>query len=163
MRSQLGKSVRAQFKLKLSDLRWEFVLSPDVIVPAGYYVYSHRCRQGYVCFILLAISPRRDSFTVEIAWSNDGQLPSQLTVDFDFRNELPSMARVRLSQLSDVRSDKWWHLSKQRSVWDDFENFTETPIDEAITQIPIALDEVFDELQNKSMPLFERVIATHYR
>jgi hypothetical protein len=153
MRSKLNKVLRTEFERRLKNQLPSFKLYKEAIVPPTCYVYCQPVNASRWVFITLVISPKDDSFTVEIGWSNDGFYPQHYNY---FARQINSAAntRLRLSNLIDERSDYWWYLSKKKSLDDEFFSFQEDSLEESMLKIDPALNQVFEQLNKFAIPCF---------
>lgn len=156
MRSKLSKKLSSNFKERLTNQFSNFKEDKIINIPLGCKVFSCESDEKVQFYITLIISPKDDSFIVEIAWSKISVYPENPTY---FSTEIYSnnYARFRLSQLTEVKSDYWWYLSKKKTIDDDFFTFQETSLEESMNNISTALDDVFRQLNKFAIPYFEVV------
>ena len=107
-----------------------------------------------------------DRFTLEGAWSKDGQVPSQLSFLTD---RTDGSHRFRLPALWDVpHGDYWWELSDARHAnpmtleeFDDWlhnhERILKERIEEGLRKTSGCVDEAIDRVLEYALPYFGEV------
>src|SRR5215204_218576 len=155
MRSKLGKIVRAKFDESMKKLLPSFSEDSSAIVPSGCKVYRLEISPSFTAFVTLLISPKDDSYTVDIGWSHNGEYPHST---FTQPEEVSSQgdARFRLGHTFGSRQDFWWYLARRTSLDDDFFSFVEDPIDVAIGRVDAAIADTFEKILYYAVPYFER-------
>ena len=75
MRSPLGKRVRQRFAHQMRELLPLFKEIPTDGIPPGCRLYASCTNSELTFYIQLMISSKYDSFTIEVAWSEQGVYP----------------------------------------------------------------------------------------
>src|SRR5690349_4064347 len=78
MKSELAARLRKYFSAAIAHRFPSFKLLSTAQVPQGCRVYQREASSRISAFVVLAISPNVDRFTVELAWSNKGRFPALL-------------------------------------------------------------------------------------
>jgi hypothetical protein len=150
MRKELRKALIEEFEnlLGVELLRFEKAKLP---VPIGCRGYVWKKTPQSFCCIILFISPKDDSFTIEIAKVHDGQFPAYSF--FGSIENKESNFRGRLGFVSDKRRDFWWYLSEKKTLEDDLFK-PETPLEECFKKIRPAVAEAINDLKTFALPFF---------
>jgi hypothetical protein len=155
LRSKLSKALRNDFKARLNTEFPAFVRDKDFLMPAGWDAYKWEITDEFWAYIVLAPSPKNDSFTVEIAWSGKREFPRRYSDVIPGEGSEGGEERLRLSQFIPPHTDRWWFLVKETSVWDDaiFDfSAPEEPVEIALGKIPGVLDEAFEQIRKYAIP-----------
>jgi hypothetical protein len=118
MRSRLAKSVRKEFESRLKRDLPQFCLVESEPLPPGCRLFRWAMTPGFTAFLFLLISPNDESFTIEVAWSHDGNFPRmfpRIPVDFPAEGVARDKPRdgrfrFRLKRLWDPRLDPFWYI-----------------------------------------------------
>ena len=116
MEKVLARLVRREFDLLLRERNPEFTKVQKAEIPPGWCLYKSRNLGEFSCFILLAVDPARDWFTVECAWSQNGEFPAYSILRRPFDEPKNGALRFRLAGLWDGDThDYWWELGPKVS------------------------------------------------
>jgi hypothetical protein len=159
MRKELTKLLKTNFIEKLNEQLPQFEEDNNFQIPAGCKLFSQKVRKDLWFFLELVISPKDDCFTIQIGWSKKGLFPTKIGT---YQSEIEEIGVndnliFRLSRLIDENLDYWWCLAKKRTLEDDFFTFKETPIEIAKQNIPPAIDEVFEQINQYIIPYFDKI------
>jgi len=155
MRSQLGKSLRKEFDLKLEKEFSQFNVDKTAIVPSGCKVYVCKIREDFWAFFVLVISPKDDSFTIEVAWTKNKEFPKYAIT---LPNEIPKEgnARFRLSRLISPSSDHWWYLARKKMLDDDL-FISDEPLENCLKKVSPSVNEAIKQLKNYAIPYLKEI------
>ncbi len=157
MRSKLAKAVRKEFKLKLEESFPKFSEDKNSLYPLGSRIFFCELKESLFAFIGLLISPKDDSFTIEIGWSKN-KLFHECTRNLP--NEISHQDRsgcFRLSHLYNRKLDFWWYLSKRMTLDDDPFSFVESSIEESLNKVPDSINEAIEQIKTYAIPYFENL------
>lgn len=159
MKSELAKELRKRFEgyllTSLPDIRLT-----RVELPPGWKAYSITTPSGLSFYIVLAIAPQFDRFTVEIAWSKTGALPPLTTSPDDIKGDLGN--RFRLSRLwQRYGGETWWTLGKEYTL-DELATFPpEQPLEEKLADIDRRVSQAIESILTFAVPYFRRVAQSN--
>lgn len=124
----------------------------DSVSKFGSVIYRQDIAENLTAFIRLGISPKRDQFTIELAWSRNGEYP------FDIFTILPSdppknnSLRFSLSRLwQEAGSDFWWKFTKSRLDPD----YRDEPIEELLPKVDGLVKDAIGKTIEYAVPYFK--------
>ena len=170
MRSELAKAVKKQFEARLKRELPQFRPVTSAETPAGCRLFEWQVASELSTFLLLVIS-RDDRFTVEGAWSSDGQFPNRLLPGYpinfpaeNVRRDEPKDGRFRfrLSRLWQPRGDPWWELVPQPSMAELQARLDrlaqgiidDPPVEEALQKVEPLVDDAVRKVALHAVPYF---------
>jgi hypothetical protein len=120
MRRELSRAVRARFARRLAQTLPQFLPVRDALVPTQCTVYGWRPVPDLAFFLVLMTHPKmEEQFTVEAAWSRNGEFPSwnlpgrpRDVPELDVRRDPPenSAFRFRIARLWHPNGHPWWDV-----------------------------------------------------
>lgn len=164
MQGPAAKLLRSLFDEQMRRECAAFEKAPLQPFP-GDVVYCRHLPQGVAAFVLLAIAPRDDRFTLEVAWSADGQFPVDMFCRLPFgvpnKQVLPEQPvggkmRFRISEFWNPGRDDWWYLDGERPTlqesmktlmetnWENYKppTFSTEKVDSAVQKAITAIREL---------------------
>jgi hypothetical protein len=127
MQRDAAKKVRQRFGERFLNEFKEFAKAKEQPFK-GEVLYSSVLPHGITAFVLLLIGPREDRFTLEVAWSEGGQFPTELfcqlpsgVPDRGVKPDPPvnGQVRFRISEFWAPGVDEWWYLSGSRPTLEE--------------------------------------------
>ncbi len=118
MKRELAQAVKKEFAVELKQKLPQFAPLKTKNLPNGWFAFVWEVRPDFFVYIVLVIS-RDDRFTIELAWSSNGEFPATATLsnpiaypEFNVRRDEPRDGefRFRLARLWLPRGDFWWEL-----------------------------------------------------
>jgi len=156
MRSKIGKVLRTKFDQRMKSGLPIFETDGVSYFPPGSRGYVSHSWPGLSAYIVLSISPKDDTFYIDVAWSRNGRYPHTAITEPDV---LPADgdSQFRLNRLYDPKQYQGWYLARPRSLDDDFFTFVEESVDVSLERIDPALDDVFGKIKEHVLPYFDRL------
>ncbi len=165
MRSKLATVVRREFTSRLRQELPEFAEVKTKDIPSAYRLYAWQVVPDLTCYLMLVLYRTRDWFTIEAAWSESGNFPSDALLSLPSDPPHDGALRFRLPDLwLDSSHDFWWKLGPELSPLQEFEqsmNGTEEPIEVALERVPAAIDDAVHHIVRYGIPYFRTVIRSH--
>ncbi len=161
MQSKLANAIRSRFALQMSQELPQFKRTSQYETPLGWVVYACSVGSDLTLFVILAISPKEDRFTLEVAWSSDENLPQCSTTIPEDTRQVPGLC-LRLSRLwQQYGFDHWWGLGREITLEDMVNSVPEDSIETKLAQVQSQVDDAIQKLLEFGIPYFGRVAAEH--
>ena len=167
MRKQIAKVLREAFESKVRERLPGFRPEKVRIGSRTETVFGRRCDANLFFFILLVLDPKRDWFTVESGWSNNGKFPADELPDIPTEKTCGRAAMLFRVPFLWAKKDEWWELAPEWSDedWDEWlfndKERPDEPTEVVLAKVPPVVDEVIDKIQKHLIPFFRRVSARH--
>lgn len=170
MQAKAGKALRAQFHSEMQVRLPTFTPVADSEVPPGDRLYKWAIDDRFIAYLLLAISPKSDAFTLEAGWTADGHFPFDILCmapidlpQYDIVKDAPlnGKFRFRLPELW-AGKDVWWHLSGRPGTSDmslkEFlaDGWMNPPPQYSKEQIANAVEEAIAKIEVYALPYFRQ-------
>lgn len=141
----------------------------------GDVLYRRQLSSGAVGFILLCIMQKDHMFTLEVAWSTDGEFPVDMFCQVPFgvlskgvppESPVDGKVRFRVSEFWNPGRDGWWHLAGERPTLQesvkalletDWENYKPTTFSKE--QVDLAVGKASTALREFVNPYFEAMAS----
>ncbi|HWB08177.1 MAG TPA: hypothetical protein VG826_02945 [Pirellulales bacterium] len=169
MRRELGKEVKRRFYEQLKERLPQIVEIKNERNRLGWKVFEWALSPDVKAYLCLCLSPRDDTFTIEIACSRQDRFPGHLRimvphdiprarivadkpVDGEFLTRLPYL-------YSD--QDKWWEVMPRLTVEEIMEQqrrlietgqIEETPLDVGLERIEALVTDAVDRIVEYAVP-----------
>ncbi len=159
MKSILAKEVRNQFESSLkrriqnvSRMRFDSGLPGSLAWNVGYINNSF-------AFLILAISPRDDRFTVEIAIASEKVIPHAIGNSTEFTPKMKTI-RFRISRLWQPNGFETWYDLQYDCDYPDAGPYSlMAPIELSIQRIPVKVERAINAIDAFGLAYFERTIG----
>ncbi|HEX2972377.1 MAG TPA: hypothetical protein VHP11_08585 [Tepidisphaeraceae bacterium] len=175
VRRELGKAVRDRFR-KQMGLRFSgFKEDRGAEVPTGWQVFGLEIASDLAVYIILAIFPGEDRFTIEGAWTRNGRFPADVRLlwpkeypEADVRRDdaYNGDFRFRLATLWQPR-DRSWDLVPPPSLQEFIRQQNEMirhgklpeepPIEEALGKVDVLVDDAMAKIDEYLLPYFDQI------
>jgi len=158
MQRMIANAVRQQFERQLKSAFSQFTLNRTALIPPGCRLHEQKLANGRALFLFLIFSPRDDSFTIEIGWSETGTIPrSGCALPTDGTNQGGVMFRVsRLWQ--QFGFDYWWQFDPERNL-ENFAAWSPLPMEVELGKVSELVDDAMIKLVTHAKPYFEQIAA----
>lgn len=158
MKAQLATALRQQFRESLRQIFPKFREERKCELPPGWRAFRCEDGGGFFAFVILCLSPKDDRFTIEIAWSTDGIVPTSPILET--QNKITTKGSIRLSSLwHPQRIDFWWSIGKQQTL-EEMANFLPEPsIEEKLSDIDSKLSDAIAKLEDVGIPYLRQKAA----
>jgi hypothetical protein len=116
-------------------------------------------RNHLSCFVVLLASPKADRFTLEVAWSRDGQLP-RLTTGEVQRTPEANECRFRLSRLwQPYGFETWYDLQCDADHPDSGAYDPAAPDAPSLARIPSKVARALDAFERFAVPYVRETLG----
>jgi len=128
-------------------------------------MYEREIDSSLSFYVVLLLHQRYDSFTIEIAYSENRQWPASMAPQPDpYCTPQDGQVRFRLSQLwaVDLSKDYWWWLEREVTLA-DFSGHSENreSIDLVISRIDNAVNDATERIFIYGISYFRQIAAAH--
>lgn len=161
MNSKLCKTVASQFSRRLRATLPKFTEIKPSTLPPGWVCFRSSHTLPFHCFLVLAIAPREDRFTVDIGWSLTGDFPEGIWFGPDDSPKNDALL-FRLSRLWQTNGmDHWWRLGRELSL-EEMARF-EQEDSQAIkmSQVESKVEDAIQHILKYGVPYLEKIAHTH--
>lgn len=155
----LGKQVRLQFEKGLKERIPSAQRVAPGLLPSGWLGWLVGENGSASAYIILAISPRADRFTVELAWSLERRLP-----DFT-RGELgvagrDREARFRISEIwRPAGGEVWYDLQSDADFPENIDYDVFAPDAPSLARIPDKIRRALAALDSYGLPYLRAIVG----
>lgn len=151
MRSTLSKAVRKHFDARLKEVLPHFKKRKVINLPSGVRLYAWHAAHELWFYLLLVLSPKDDSFTIEVAGSETGDFPSHLLPSSPEQSRGSHDFRFRISTMRTIpAADHWWMLCRERTLEELF--LPEDPVEECMQKVIPTVDEAIEQVEEYVVP-----------
>lgn len=172
MRSILAKMLRKEFKAQVIG-KYSFLReTKEILIPAGCRIYQKKFEKDLMFFVILLISPKDDSYTLEFGWNTVNEIPNLVFLDRDKNTDeiindliVKDQANIRIGKLSNPKCqyDKWYVIGSDwtKVSYTNLFEVEEISIEESQKKLQESLVDVMNNFDKYILPCFERVAARH--
>lgn len=172
VRSALGRAVRETFERRLKEESSRFHRTTQVKISPECRLYEWVHDEKMRFFLVLQMHRSEDRFTIEVAWSKNGEWPEGHVPlpDSPLLASPSGEMRFRIGLLWNTQPDHWWQVvpgglhavpvqapRDPEALWREITN--PPPIEDALKEVPAVVDDAIAKIQTFVIPYFERVIA----
>jgi hypothetical protein len=157
MNAALAKAVRKQFGDELQRILPKFHLDREGQLPPGWLAFKCVISPALAFYIILVISDKDDRFTVELAWSTTGKLPTHTS----FGPKAPAAStgiEFRLSNLwLGEGGDFWWRIGTEHPFPLLDVSTVEADLKARRLEVPAQVDAAIAPVLRFGVPYFESI------
>ena len=165
MKRAIGQVLKRSFRSALKRRCPEFVEIHDAVVPAGAPVFCWDARPRLSFYLVLVTWSREDKFTIEGAWSESGEFPSDEGLsaprDCPYHRIVKDQPvggkfRFRLPTLWLDRGEFWWEIVPPvtpEEMIERFDRFVKTSTSEEPT-----IDELRERIEASAADAVDRIV-----
>jgi hypothetical protein len=162
MQRELVRAVRRQFALRLRAEIPQFEEARARGLPSECRLYELKVGATLAFYLVLQHHRSWESFTVEVAWSQEGEYPAS-ALPAESPDDLLENAEMsfRLGRLWAGKKDVWWELVPRLSVlqgatFDDFMKDPE-PIENLLPKVKPVVEDAIQHVLSDGLPYFRKV------
>jgi hypothetical protein len=166
MRSQLKKQLRSVFAEHLLVLLPFFKPKKIKTLSSGAVAYSWQAASDLTLYIVMDVYHNQDQFTIEVAWSENNELPDSTTADSPTDDPRHGKWCMRLCSFWTPK-DVWWELAPKVASTDIVRQmeegrfFDEYPLEQAMSQINPKVLDVVERIKLYALPYFKKIVDDH--
>lgn len=136
----------------------------DAEVPSSCIVYDFKRTGAVAFFLMLMLSPKRDEFTIELSWSNNGKYPDTPIGLPDYAiQKIQGAIRITRLWTGPAGSEFWWTVPLGRTLAEHRSD--SPPGEETLARVNDTVQErvtdAISKIREHVLPFIRRVVDVH--
>jgi hypothetical protein len=164
MRGMVAKAVRKQFAERLKHELPQFRPIKSEHLTHGERLFEWKAAPALFFFLMLQTDDHNDEFTVEVAWSSDGQFPILSINTSPCEKARGGKMRFRLCNFW-TEEDEWFRVCSRPTeaqlkayFFEGKDYYADSP-EEAAQRVPALIEEAIQRILEHAVPYFRKIVA----